>query len=72
VVLDDEKTRRRQKVVQTFFDLKETLPLEFRMSGGAGVVKFAAEDIWWYYGVHLFATPDALDAAVRRLVDMAA
>ena len=71
VLLDDERTRRKQRLVQTFFDLKETLPLEFRISGGAGVVKFAAEETWWYYSLNLFATTEALDAAVRRLIEMA-
>lgn len=72
IVLDDEKTRLKRNLVQTFFAVKETAPLEFTVSKGSGTVKFAAEDTWWFYSQHLFATTDALDAAVRRLVEMAA
>ena len=70
VLLDDEDTRRDSRLVQTSFERRKTLPLRFRRSqGDAGVVKFAAEDIWWYYSFHLFPTTTALDNAVRRLVN---
>jgi hypothetical protein len=72
VVLDDEKMRSEEKLVQTFFDVKDALLLEFRISNGAGVLKFAAEDTWRYYSRHLFGTSEALDVAVRRLVGMSA
>jgi hypothetical protein len=71
VVLDDETTRRKASLVQTFFGLEKTLPLEFGVSPGAGTVRFAAEDTWWYYSKSLFATTDSLTAAVRRMVQMA-
>jgi hypothetical protein len=72
IVLDDEKTRLKRNLVQTFFGLKDALPLGFGVSGGSGIVKFAAEDTWWFYSQHLFSTTDALNSAVQRLVDMAA
>jgi hypothetical protein len=68
VLLDDEDTRRDSRLIQTFFDRARTLPIQCRISDGAEVVKFAAEDIWWYYSVHLFPTPTALKDAVTRLV----
>lgn len=68
VLLDDEDTRKESQFIQTFFERSRTLPLEFRISNGTEVVKFAAENIWWYYSVDLFPTPSVLKEAVIRLV----
>lgn len=68
VLLDDQDTRKDARLIQTFFDRTKTLPIQCRRSDGADVVKFAAEDIWWYYSVHLFPTPSALRDAITRLV----
>ena len=42
-------TMRRLSIIQTLFPLDRTLPLDFGVSHGAGIVRFAAEDTWWYY-----------------------
>lgn len=68
VMLDDEDTRQDSQLIQTFFERVRTLPLEFRISKGTEVVKFGAEDVWWYYSIHLFPTPRALEEAVTRLI----
>jgi hypothetical protein len=72
VVLDDETTRKNKNLVQTVIGLDNVLPLDFGVSQGAGIVKFAAEGTWWFYSLHIFATTDALETAVRRLKKMAA
>src|ERR1700693_317256 len=72
VILDDEQTRQKRNLVQTFFSRKQALPLKFGESEGSGIVKFAAEDTWWYYSRQLFPTRDALNRAMRRLVAIAA
>jgi hypothetical protein len=72
VVLDDETTRKNKNLVQTVLGLDNVLPLDFGVSQGAGIVKFAAEGTWWFYSLHIFASTAALDTAVRRLTKMAA
>lgn len=68
LLLDDDRTRSKENLIQTFFEKKKTLPLEFDSDKGAGIVKFAAEDTWWYYSFQLFATTSRLREAVERLV----
>jgi hypothetical protein len=52
VVLDDEQTRRKRNLVQKSFDLKETLPLEFGVESGSGIVNFAADETSWFFIVN--------------------
>jgi hypothetical protein len=68
--LDDEGTRSRKNLIQTYFEKEKTLPLDFGLDPreGAGTVKFGAEDKWWYYSLHLFPTTARLQEAVVRLV----
>lgn len=68
IVLDDEKTRQKRNLVQTLFGIEQVLPLDFGISRGSGIVKFAAENTWWFYSRDLFGTSEALTNAVRRLV----
>ena len=68
ILLDDENTRQQRRLIQTFFERNRTLPLKFDTEDGAGVVKFAAQDTWWYYSLNLFPTRRALTEAVTRLV----
>jgi hypothetical protein len=68
ILLDDASTRQASRLIQSVFDRNRTLPLKFDTSEGEGVVKFAAEDDWWYYSLHLFPTTGAMQKAVTRLV----
>jgi hypothetical protein len=70
VLLDDEGTRSRKNLIQTYFEKKKTFPLEFGLDPreGAGIVKFGTADMWWYYSLYLFPTTFRLQEAVERLV----
>jgi len=68
VLLDDEKTRARNSLIQTFFEKRKTFPLAFGSDKAAGIVKFGAEDTWWYYSFQLFPSTSRLQEAVERLV----
>jgi hypothetical protein len=68
VLLDDEGTRKRANLIQTLFEKRKTLPLAFDAQAGAGIVRFKAEETWWYYSLHLFPTTSRLQDAVERLV----
>lgn len=68
VLLDDEGTKMKNDLIQTFFNKEETLPLKFNSHDGAGTVKFNAEDIWWYYSFSLFPTTTSLSNAIRNLI----
>jgi hypothetical protein len=68
IVLDDEETRRNSRLIQTYFDKDRTLPIQCRESDGAGIVRFHAENNWWYYSLQLFPMPDALKEAINRLL----
>jgi hypothetical protein len=68
VLLDDDATREEKRVIQTSFDRARTLPLRFGKSEGEGIVKFRAEQTWWYYSTHLFPSTDSLNTSVRRLI----
>jgi hypothetical protein len=68
ILLDDASTRQASRLIQSAFDKNRTLPLKFDTSDGEGVVKFAAEDEWWYYSLYLFPTTGALQKEVTRLV----
>jgi hypothetical protein len=69
ILLDDEGTRETSRLIQTYFDRSKTLPIKCGRQDGAGIVKFSAQETWWYYSQHLFATPDALKDAVSRLAN---
>jgi hypothetical protein len=68
VLLDDERNRSKKRIIQTRFERARTLPLEVAKEDGTGVVKFAAEDTWWYYSAQLFPKPSVLEAGVKQLV----
>jgi hypothetical protein len=68
VLLDDEHTRAKNKLVQTLFEKKKALPLAFGADKGAGIVKFGAEETWWYYSFQLFPDTSRLQKAVERLL----
>ena len=72
VILDDPGTRRKKDLIMTFFDKSAVLPLETRKSEnfkGAMVVKFSAQDTWWYYSNELFPTKERLVEAVKQLIE---
>ncbi|MEO6720598.1 MAG: pYEATS domain-containing protein [Ferruginibacter sp.] len=71
VLLDDSDTRKENNLIQTYFDKAKTLPLKFRDSGKekrSKVVKFAAQDTWWYYSKKLFPTTESLKKGVEVLL----
>jgi hypothetical protein len=68
ILLDDEGTRSKNNVIQTYFEKKKTLPLSFGLEKQQGLVKFAAEDTWWYYSLQLFDKTASLLDAVQRLI----
>jgi len=68
IMLDDERTRSRKNLIQTFFEKTRTFPLKFGSEGDAGIVKFGAEETWWYFSFQLFPTVARLRKAVERLV----
>ena len=72
ILLDDNKTRDKDRLIQTFFEKAKTQPLEIRDSSkskGSRVVKFAAEETWWFYSRKLFPTNEKLTKAVQRLIN---
>ena len=71
ILLDDEHTRASKRLIQASFDKAKTLPLEVRNASrfkGLRVVKFAAQETWWYYSAKLFPTKKAFTSAVQKLI----
>lgn len=68
ILLDDDTTKKRNDLIQTFFEKSKTMPLKFNSHDSAGTVKFNAEDIWWYYSFNLFPTTTSLNNAVKKLI----
>jgi len=68
IALDDERTRTKWSLIQTVFEKSKALPLSFGEDQGSGMVRFDAEDTWWYYSFHLFPTTSALQEAVGKLI----
>ena len=71
VVLDDAKTRTSKKLVQTSFPKLQALPLTTQNSEriqGKKVVRFAAQETWWYYSRELFPTSKSFADAVKDLI----
>jgi hypothetical protein len=68
ILLDDPSTRSASTVIQTYFEKSKALPLKFGVDNETGLVAFAAEEDWWYYGKSLFPSEQKLYAAISRLV----
>ena len=70
ILLDDSGTRKDNRLIQTILDKSRILPIQTQVSEGAPIVRFGAEDIWWFYSDHLFSRPRVLEKALRRLVGL--
>jgi hypothetical protein len=69
IVLDDENTRASNRLIQVVMDKEDVLPLDFESRGTAGVVRFGANPIQWYYSFSLFSTTDSFRDKFRELLD---
>jgi hypothetical protein len=70
IVLDDENTRARNRVVQRVLDKDDVFPLDFAMTeNGATTVGFGHEPLpSWYYSSSLFPSSDYLRDGISKLV----
>ena len=68
ILLDDNSTRKDRRLIQTVFDINRTEPLDFKNNLGVGLVKFSAENIWWYYSVEIFPNTQDLSNAIKQVV----
>jgi uncharacterized protein YraI len=71
VLLDDEETRKDNKPIKTSFQKKNALPLNFTNSQNlesSFLVKFSAEEKWWYCSKDLFSESKMLSESVQKLV----
>lgn len=70
ILLDDENTRKKKRIIQSSFNVVKTLPLKIRAANkdieNEAVVQFAAEKTWWYFSTVLFANKALFEEAIRK------
>ena len=70
IVLDDEKMRAADSLIQKVMDKQKILPLTFGKSREEGTVGFAFRpEPKWYYSTSLFPTSKALSDSIAELIN---
>lgn len=69
ILLDDDKTKKENKLIMTSFDKSKILPIKFKTADGEGAIKFDAQETWWYYSLNLFPNTENLKKAIDELIE---
>lgn len=68
ILLDDKGTRKANNLIMTNFDKYQVSPIDCRVKGPVGSVKFPGQKDRWFYSLSLFPTEESLETAVQHLV----